>query len=93
MFTYHLSNDNPLKFRKDNLSEIRKAILKLYYSITGVVPKPYQIVQDVKRVLVCLEEIVIAGGAVVPGLVNRNRHRAHFSIVLAFHLHAHLTWL
>jgi hypothetical protein len=70
-------NDNPLKFRKDNLSEIRKAILKLYHHIISVVPKLYQIVQDVKRVLVCLEEIVKAGGAVVPALVNKNsRHRA-----------------
>jgi hypothetical protein len=48
----------------------------LYDPVNGVVPKSQRIVQDIKRVLFCIEEIVKAGGTVVPSLVNRNGHRA-----------------
>jgi ribosomal protein S13 len=76
VFTAHLPNSDERKMRRDTPKEISKAILKLYHPETGVVPKPYRIVQDILRVLYCLEEIVKAGGAVVPGLANRNGHRA-----------------
>jgi hypothetical protein len=76
LFTKHLPNSDERKIRLDTPKEITKAILKLYDPDTGVVPKPHRIVQDILRVLYCLEEIVKAGGAVVPGLANRNGHRA-----------------
>jgi hypothetical protein len=76
LFTVHLKRDDPRKFSKSCPLEIAKAILRLYNPVNGVVPKSHRIVQDIKRVLFCIEEIVKAGGAVVPGLVNRNGHRA-----------------
>jgi hypothetical protein len=76
LFTKHLPNSDERKIRLDTPKEITKAILKLYDPVTGVVLKPHRIVQDILRVLYCLEEIVKAGGAVVPGLANRNGHRA-----------------
>jgi hypothetical protein len=76
LFTKHLPNSDERKIRLDTPKEITKAILKLYDPVTGVVPKPHRIVQDILRVLYCLNEIVKAGGGVVPGLVNRNGHRA-----------------
>jgi hypothetical protein len=76
LLTAHLRNSDPRKFWKDCPSEIQKAIRRLYDPVNGVVPKLYRILQDIKRVLVCLQEIVKAGGAVVPGSVNRNGHRA-----------------
>ena len=75
LMTYHLKFENPLKFRKDNPSEISKAILKLYHPETGVVPSSKRIIEDVKRVLSSIKTIVEAGGKVVRGLVNRNGHR------------------
>jgi hypothetical protein len=76
LFTKHLLNSDEQKIWLDTPKEITKAILKLYDPVTGVVPKPHRIVQDVLRVLYCLEEIVKARGAVVLGLANRNGHRA-----------------
>jgi hypothetical protein len=76
IFTSHLPNDDERKIAKTTTSLIVTAMTKFCDPITGVVPKPHRIVQDCQRVLYCLEEIVAAGGAVVPGLVNRNGHHA-----------------
>jgi hypothetical protein len=76
IFTSHLPNDDERKIAKTTTGLIAAAITKIRNPIIGVVPKSHRIVQDCQRVLYCLEEIVVAGGAVVPGLVNRNGHRA-----------------
>jgi hypothetical protein len=74
--TSHFAQSDIRKFSKCCPSEISRAIVRLLDPITGVVPKSYRIVQDIWRGLYCIEEIVKAGGAVVPALVNRNGHRA-----------------
>jgi hypothetical protein len=76
MMTSHLDDSDPLKMSKRTPSEIVKCIDKLCHPVTGVVPKPERIVQDVKKVPNCLIEIIKHGGLIVPGLVNRNGHRA-----------------
>ena len=75
LLTSHLPRDDPRKFRKDTPNQISKAILRLCNPTTGIVPCSRRIIEDVKRVLSSLRTIVEAGGAVVPGLVNRNGHR------------------
>jgi hypothetical protein len=75
MLTAHLPADDPRKFRKDTPKEISRAIMRLCHPTDGVVPNSRRIVEDIKRVLISLEKIVEAGGAIVPGIVNRNGHR------------------
>ena len=75
MMTWHLKQEDPLKFSKATPKEISKGILKIYDPKNGVAPTSKRIIQDVKRVLTSLETIVEAGGKVVEGLVNRNGHR------------------
>jgi hypothetical protein len=76
LFTSHLPQSDIRKFSKRCPSEISRAIVRLLDPIAGIIPKLYRIVHDIHRVLYCIEEIVKAGGAVVPALVNRNGHRA-----------------
>lgn len=75
LLTSHLPRDDCRKFSKATPKEITRAISRLCHPTTGVVPKSHRIIEDTNRVLYCLGKIVEAGGAVVPGLVNRNGHR------------------
>ena len=80
LLTDHLPRDDPRRFGKATPKEISKSIARLYDPVIGVVPCSRRIVQDCTRVLHALKMIVGAGGAIVPGLANRNGHRKDVGI-------------
>ena len=65
-----------LKFSLATPKEVTRTFLRIWDPTNGVVPTSRRILEDVKRVLDSLAKIVEAKGQIVPGLVNRNGHRA-----------------
>ena len=80
LLTDHLPKTDPRKFCKSTPKEISRSIARLYDPVIGVVPCSRRIVQDCTRVITSLKSIVAAGGAIVPGLANRNGHRKDVGI-------------
>ena len=74
--TWHLPKENSLKFSLATPSAITKSFMRIWHPTNGCCPSSRRILQDVRRVLTSLATIVEAEGHIVPGLVNRNGHRA-----------------
>ena len=73
---WHLPKNHDLKFSLATPNDVTKTFLRIWDPANGVAPVSSRIVEDVKRVLTSLVKIVDAKGCIVPGLVNRNGHRA-----------------
>ena len=74
--TWNMEKSDTLKFSLGTPKEITRAFLRIWDPTNGVAPPSKRILEDVKKILTSLEAIVEANGKIVPGLVNRNGHRA-----------------
>ena len=73
--SYWLPLNDERRFSKCTPVTICHSIARLWDPISGVSPKPVQIVQDVDKVLENLFIVCEADGAVVQGICDRNGHR------------------
>ncbi len=85
--TWHLEKKDPLKFSLSTPNEVTRTFKRIWDPKNGVSPTSRRILEDVKRVLVSLQQITTAKGKIVPGIVNRNGYRAPRSKSLSCKMH------
>ena len=73
--TAHLPDDDPRKFSFSTPSTIVSGIRRIYGNDGGNVPSSRRIIEDCKKALNAFQVVYEHGGAMVPGLANRNGHR------------------
>ena len=74
--TWHLEKNDPLKFSMATPKQIVSALERIWDPENGSAVSSKRIVQDVMRIPNSLVKIAEYGGKVVPGLADRNGHRA-----------------
>ena len=73
--TAHLPTDDERKFSMDTPNTIASGIKQLVNPVTGNVPSPKRIIQDVDKALRAFKSVYEHKGKMVPGLANRTGHR------------------
>ena len=74
--TWHLPDNDSRKFSMATPNQMYSAMMRIWDLENNVSPMSERIVHDVKGVPQAAIKIVEHGGAIKPGLANRNGHRA-----------------
>ena len=70
-----LPRTDPHRFSKGTPKSISSSISRIWDPVTGVSPPPNRIIQDITRMTENIILVIEAGGAIVPGVCDRNGHR------------------